>query len=475
MFGRRGCQDCIDEIRDLLALACSDGKPYVLEGLSMEWSVLNILSRREFINVCALSAAGFVVSCASNPVTGKSQLMLVSEQEEIQMDKMFSPQQLSSDYGTIQDNDMARYIQSVGNKMVPATHRPKMPYHFHIVNATYVNAYAFPGGTIACTRGILLNLENEAMLAALIGHELGHVNARHTAEILSKSKLTSALVGSVGMIVGSYNQNYGGIAAQLGMLSSGALLASYSRDNEHQADDLGMKYMVKAGYSPEGMVGLMDMLQNMSKHKMSAAELLFATHPMSDERYKTSVKTARKKYGKAKANPIFRERYMDSIANLRKIKSAIVKMQDGDALMAKAKYAEAESQYAQALKIVENDYTGLIKIAQSQLVQKKYQDAGRNIQLAKKAYPQEAQADYLGGFVKLNLKQYESAYKDFDAYEKKLSGNPNVVFFKGLSLEGQERIEPAAQNYKQFLQYVQEGKQAQYAYKRLVEWGYVKK
>ena len=158
----------------------------------------------------------------------------------------------------------------------------------------------------------------------------------------------------------------------------------------------------------------MDMLQNMSKHKMSYAELLFATHPMSDERYKTSVKTVRKKYGKTKANPIFRERYMDSIANLRKIESAIMKMQDGDALMAKEKYAEAESQYAQALKIAENDYAGLVKIAESQFVQKKYQDADRNIQLAKKAYPQEAQADYLGGFAKLNLNRYESAYKDFD-------------------------------------------------------------
>jgi tetratricopeptide (TPR) repeat protein len=222
------------------------------------------------------------------------------------------------------------------------------------------------------------------------------------------------------------------------------------------------------------MVGLMDMLQNMSKHKMSAAELLFATHPMSDKRYKTSVKTARKKYGNAKANPIYRERYMDSIASLRNIKGAIVKMQAGDALMAKEKHAEAESQFAQALKIAENDYAGLIKIAQSQLVQKKFQNADRNIQLAKKAYPQEAQADYLGGFVKLKLKQYESAYKDFDAYEKKLPGNPNVLFFKGISLEHQERIEQAAQKYKRFLQYVQEGKEAQYAYKRLVEWGYVK-
>ena len=435
----------------------------------------NGLSRREFIGMCALSAAGYIAGCASNPVTGKSQLMLVSEAEEIQMDRMYSPQQLSSDYGSTQDKAMAGYLTTVGNTMARFTHRPKMPYEFHVVNATYVNAYAFPGGTIACTRGILLKLEDEAELAALIGHELGHVNARHTAEIMSKSRLTSALVGGVGMIVGAYNQSYGGIASQLGMLGSGALLASYSRDNERQADDLGMEYMVKAGYSPEGMVGLMDMLQSMSEHKMSAAELLFATHPMSDERYDTAVKTARKKHAKAKGNPVFRERYMDSIVALRKIEKAIVKMQQGDGLVAKEQYSEAESQYTQALKIAENDYAGLIKLAQCQLMQKKYQEANRNVQLAKKVYPQEAQSDYLSGFISLNLKQYAIAYNDFETYDKKLPGNPNVAFYKGLSLEGQERIDPAARNYQKFLQYVQEGKQAQYAYQRLVEWGYVKK
>ena len=433
------------------------------------------ISRREFLNILALSTAGFVAGCASNPVTGETQLMLVSESEEIQMDRAYSPQQLSSDYGAIQDRGVADYIQSVGNAMKPVTHRPHMPYRFHVVNATYVNAYAFPGGTIACTRGILLGLDNEAELAALIGHELGHVNARHTAEIMSKSKLTSALVGGVGMIVGSYNPKYGGIAAQLGMLGSGALLASYSRDNERQADALGMQYMVKAGYSPEGMVGLMDMLQRMSKHKMNAAELLFATHPMSDERYKAAVSSAGKKHGKAASNPVYRERYLDNIARLRKIKPAIERMQQGDALLAQGKYAEAESQFDQALKIAENDYAARIKLAESQLMQKKYTEAERNVQIAKKVYSTEAQADYLSGFVRLNLKQYEAALDDFTAYEKKLPGNPNIFFYKGLSLEGRQRIDPAAAQYQKFLQYVQQGDQAQYAYNRLLEWGYIKK
>ena len=437
-------------------------------------SVSGTLSRREFINVCALSAAGFATGCATNPVTGKSQLMLVSEAQEIEIDRAYSPQQLSSDFGVAQDKQLEQYLQSIGKQMTAQTHRTKMPYRFLPVNATYVNAYAFPGGTIACTRGILLNLDNEAELAALIGHELGHVNARHTAEIMSKNQLTSAVVGGVAIIAGSYDQNYGGLAAQIGMLGSGALLASYSRDNERQADDLGLEYMVKAGYSPEGMVGLMDMLKSMSDHKVSSADLLFATHPMSSERYQTAVKTAEDKYKAAKSNPLHRERYMDNTAGLRKVKNAIFLMQQGDTLMAQKKYTDAESRFTRALRIAPNDYAGLVKLSQCQLLQKNYENADRNIQRAKNAYPQEAQAYFLSGFIKLNRTEYAPAFSDFSTYDQKLPGNPYVIFYKGFSLEGQDRNSEAAQYYNKFLQVVREGKQAQHAYYRLNEWGYIK-
>ena len=144
-------------------------------------------SRREFLQISSLAAAGMVTGCATNPVTGRSQFMLVSEEQEIQMDQQHSPHQLSADYGVIQDKALNDYIESTGKRMATRTHRPQMPYRFNGVNATYVNAYAFPGGTIACTRGILLSLESEAELAALLGHELGHVNARHTACLLYTS------------------------------------------------------------------------------------------------------------------------------------------------------------------------------------------------------------------------------------------------------------------------------------------------
>ncbi len=291
----------------------------------------NMMTRRQLLQWSAFAAAGWVVGCAINPVTGDRQLMLVSEKQEIDLDQSNSPHQFSADYGPVQDSRLNAYLNQAGRRLAALSHRPQMPYSFRAVNANYINAYAFPGGSIAATRGILLKMENEPELAALLGHELGHVNARHTAAVMSKGQLTNLVLGGVAAAAG--NSRYGQLAAQLGMLGSGALLASYSRDNERQADALGMEYMVKAGYGPNGMVGLMDILNNMSKGHQSAAELLFATHPMSSERYQTAVETARSAYAADKGKPLFRERYMDHTAGLRRMKGAIETMQKGEAAM----------------------------------------------------------------------------------------------------------------------------------------------
>ena len=431
------------------------------------------LNRRQFLQLSSLAAAGWLAGCATNPVTGERQLMLVSEQQEIALDKQYAPSQFSTDYGPSQDADLNAYISRTGQRLAALSHRPQMPYSFRAVNANYVNAYAFPGGSIATTRGILLEIENEAELAALLGHELGHVNARHTAEIMSKGMLSNALVGGVVAIMGSESR-YGGLAAQLGMLGSGALLASYSRDNERQADDLGMEYLVRAGYGSEGMVGLMDILRNMSRHGGSATELLFATHPMSTERYQTAVQKAGGTYGAAKGRPLHRERYMDNTARLRRLKSVIETLQKGETALGREKLDEAQTQFASALRQAPEDYAGLVLMAKCQLMQKKYDEAGAYLERARDVYPQEPQAKYLAGFAELNRKRFEAALALFEQYDKQLPGNPNTTFFKGFAYEGMGRRQPAAESYHRYLQAVNQGRNAQYAYNRLVEWGYVK-
>jgi len=434
------------------------------------------MSRRHFLWLMALSSGGVIAGCATNPVTGKRQLMMISEDQEIAIDKENSPHQFSADYGALQDKALNGYIDRTGKNMAARTHRPDMQYSFRGVNATYVNAYAFPGGSIACTRGILLSLDNEAQLGALLGHELGHVNARHTAERMSKGILLQAAAAGLGVAVGTGTDSeaLGGLAMGLGSIGAGALLAKYSRDDERQADALGMEYMVRSNYNTQGMVGLMDMLRSLSKHKPNAIELMFATHPMSDERYQTAVETATKKYESAKNFPVHRERYMDHTAKLRAMKGAIEEMQNGEKAMAKKDYPTAEGHFRKALKEVPEDYAGLCMMAKCLLAQKKDKEARRYAERAKQVYPEEAQAHHLSGITKLAKKDFGRAYEDFSSYEKLLPGNPNTIFLEGYSLEGMGRRKDAATEYHRYLTIVSQGDQAQYAYGRLVEWGYIK-
>lgn len=432
------------------------------------------LTRRRFIRLTALSAAAAATGCATNPVTGRSQFMMVSEQEEIQIDRQYSPMQFSSDFGPTQDNALNAYVDGIGRALASRGHRPHMPFSFRVVNATYINAYAFPGGSIACTRGILLNLNNEAELAALLGHEIGHVNARHTAEQLSKGQLSNMVVGGLSIIADVAAPGMGQVASALGGFGAGAFLASYSRDNERQADALGIEYTVKSDYGPDGMVGLMTMLNNLNKSKPSSIELMFATHPMSDERYQTSLQTARTTYAGSKGLPLHRERYMDNTARLRAIKGAVEEMQKGDKAMGSKNYGEAEGHYQAALKQAPNDYAGLISMAKCQLIQKKYGEGARYARQAKSVYPQEAQGHHLSGFAALNLKEYESAYQDFQTSQRLLPGNPSTIFFMGYAQEGLGRRPEAAREYQRFLQQVRQGQYAQHAAQRLREWGYAR-
>jgi len=437
------------------------------------------LSRRHFLRLIGVSAAAsslmpLFTGCAVDPVTGEEQFNLVTESEEIQLDRQQSPFQFSSDFGPVQDQQLNTYLNRVGTTIAARSHRPRMPYSFRAVNAAYINAYAFPGGSIAATRGILVELQNEAELAALFGHEIGHVNARHTAEQMSKNLLVGLLVGGAAMATSAAGyQDSADLVQSLGALSAGALLAHYSRDNEREADALGMEYMTRTGYSPRGMVGLMEILLRNGREQPNAIELMFATHPMSSERLAWARQAAAGRYASFMNGALNRERFMDYTARLRRKKKGIQLIQKGGTALAREQYREADQLLDQALRIIPRDYAALVMRARCRLALEHAEEAQRLGSMAIRVYPQEAQGHIVTGMADFLLRRYSQALARFDRYDQLLPGNPEIVFFKGVCYEGMGRRQEAAEHYYAYLQNIRQGEKAQYAYQRLKSWGYL--
>ena len=221
----------------------------------------------------------WTVACATNPVTGKRQLALISEAQEIEMGREADKDVVAS-IGLFPDESMQRYIQDLGTRIASTTERPNLPWTFRVVDDASVNAFAIPGGFIYVTRGIMTHLNSEAELAAILGHEIGHVTARHSVSQMSKQQL--AQVGfAAGMIFSPEFAQYGNLA----QVAMGLMFMKFSRSDESQSDALGMKYMMAGGYDPRTLVDVFGMLDALSQQS-SAGRLpqWMSTHPDPENR-----------------------------------------------------------------------------------------------------------------------------------------------------------------------------------------------
>lgn len=437
------------------------------------------MTRRDFLWLSGIAGAAVTLpqlyGCASDPITGEQVLVGMSEKEELNVDRKHAPQQFSADFGAVQDDALNRYINDLELSLGRNSHRPDVPYNARVVNANYINAYTFPGGSMACTRGILLDLKSEDELAALFGHESGHVNARHSAKQAGRTMIAQAGAAAITVAAAvSDVQGAAPLATMASQIGSSALLASYSRDNERQADALGMEYMTRAGYNPDGMVNLMDMLRSQHKDKPGLLQTMFASHPMSDERYDTAEREANDTYGSSRNKKLQRERYMDHTASLRRIAPAIKAEQEGETLMSKKSLEEAESRFATALKAAPDDYCGNVLMGKCLLAQKQYADADRHFTHASQIYPGEGQAMYQRGVSKLALGKGPEALAAFDAYDRVLPGNASTLFLKGVAYETMQDKRAASQHYAAYIRNGNKDAQAQFAFQRLQAWGLVK-
>ena len=298
-----------------------------------------------------LAALVFLLSgCAVNPVTGKSELAFysMSEQEEVSLGKKAFPEAIQRMQGEYDDPRLKEYLTSVGMRLAKVSHRPDLPYAFKVVNDSSPNAFAMPGGNIAITRGLLVALENEAQLAAVLGHELGHVTARHSVQNLQRGILLN--VGLQVLAISSSGTSYSGAARQAGQVAGSILDSSYSREEEREADRLGIDYMVKAQYSPKGAVELQEFLaQKSGEGESQWLQGLFRTHPFSKERMRDNQYYIDGKYRWAMNN----EAYASGAGDFQRAMAPLRKTSEASGAYDKARAKERAKDPAGAITLYE--------------------------------------------------------------------------------------------------------------------------
>ena len=430
-------------------------------------------SRRDLLWLFGASCSATALSgCAVSPVTGQRILVGLSEAQEKAIDAQQAPHQFSQDLGAVQDAGVNAYVAEVTARLEPHVQRRGMPYSTRVLNANYVNAYTFPAGAMGLTRGIMAEMGSEAELAALLGHEMGHVNARHAAQ--RQGQALVAQVAVMGAVVAAGDSAWAPLVGVGSQIGASALLASYSRDNEREADALGQQYLVAAGYPADGMVGLHQLLVSGHEKQPSVLETMFSSHPMSSERLATARRLADTTYAATRNVPAQRERYMDRTAALRRLKPTITACQNGETAMAKKALPEAERQFVAALKHAPEDYAANLRMAQCLAAQNRLADARRHAETARRVYPEEAQAMKLGATLKLGLREPAAAYAELQAFDRALPGDPGVVFLKAVSLDGMGQQRQAAEQYAAFLRITQQGGAAQHSAARLRAMGYLR-
>lgn len=235
-------------------------------------------------------ALALLAGCAQNPVTGKSDFVMMSESQEIALGRQVDVQ-IKKQYKVYESKALQDYVNRVGQKLATQSHRPNLQYRFTVLDSPEVNAFALPGGYVYITRGILAYLNSEAELAAVLGHELGHVTARHSVRQQSAAQAANIGLTVISIFVPEINSMGG---QNLTNIVGGALLSGYGREHELEADRLGAQYLARADYDPQAIIRVLRVLKNQELRDIELAKQegreprrysgLFATHPDNDTR-----------------------------------------------------------------------------------------------------------------------------------------------------------------------------------------------
>lgn len=348
------------------------------------------MTNKKFISCLVLLLnCVLLVSCAVNPVTGRNEISLVSEvQERAIGEQQYGPSQQSQGGEFAVDETLSQYVNEVGQRIAAVSDRP-LDYEFVVLNNSVPNAWALPGGKIAVNRGLLTELNNEAELAAVLGHEVVHAAARHGAQAMTRGTLLQGAlaVGSIAL----QDNDYGDYIVGASQLGAQLITTRYGREAERESDYYGIQYMLRAGYDPRAAVSLQETFVRLSEGRNPGwIEGLFASHPPSEER----------------------------VANNQALVAELMPQWQGRDLEL------GELRYQQALGFLQEnaDAYALFDEAQAAIADGDLDIALLNLDAASEMVPQEARFTGLKGDILLNQKNYRDA---INAYDRSIGNDAN--------------------------------------------------
>jgi len=413
--------------------------------------------------------------CAVNPVTGRSELALMkmSTADEVQLGMYAFPAAIQQMGGEVPDLQLQGYVQKVGSLVAKAGHRPGLDYQFRVVNQPAPNAFALPGGYVAITRGLIVQLENEAQLAAVLGHEVAHVTARHAVQAIQRGQLAQLTATLLGQLTAE--ERYGKLALQAGLIGSQLLENSFSRDQEREADRLGIDYMVAAGYDPQGAIALQELFYRKLDQEQQPdwLENLFRTHPFSKERLDNNRRYVHTTYAGVIRSPgayIGKEDYAEVIRYVHET-------EPGYQLYSQAQFQEAAGEpnlaiqtLHEALKSAPDEALIHAEIGLAYLRQEDLLSARRYFKQAI-ALDSDYYQSHLGlGYVYLKRDEYSSATTSLER-SRELLATTQALYLLGEAFYGSGQSDKAVESYREVVEADPGGRLGQAAAKRLAEIG----
>jgi predicted Zn-dependent protease len=389
------------------------------------------------LNLCA--ALLVFGGCVINPVTGDRELALISADQEIAIgEQQYAPSQQMQGGDYSFDPALSSYVAGVGRKLAAVSDRA-LPYEFVVLDNSVPNAWALPGGKIAVNRGLLTELDSEAELAAVLGHEIVHAAARHGALAMQRGLLLQGAV--LATQVAAERGNFGGLTVGAASLGAQLLSQRNSRSNELEADHYGMRYMSAAGYDPEAAVALQETFVRLAQQNgagQGRLAALFASHPPSAERVEKNRETAATL---PKGGDLGRERYLAATAALRQRQPAYEAYDKGRAALADGKIADAGRLAQEAVRLVPAEAQFHALLGDVDAEQKRWSDAARHYgdAIARKSdffyYPLQK------GLAERQLRQWDDARADL---ERSVELLPTADAYYALGALAEQRGETAA-------------------------------